>query len=172
MKSVKDNQGNSVVQPGPMVKCVNEFYTSDNINTDQMETIIDAVQTKNIDNPTDLEEDISETELSFAIRQMNTNTSPGIDGLTVKFYLTFGSILKDDLLGIIKACNEKGSLSCTTNTALIRLIHKNRGERDDLKNWRPISLLTVDYKIISKVLTNRLSHAYSHRRGTNMWSLW
>ena len=38
-----------------------------------------------------------------------------------------------------------------------RLVYKKRGDRKNLKNWRPICLLNVDYKIISKVLTTRLS---------------
>lgn len=38
-----------------------------------------------------------------------------------------------------------------------RLIFKKRGDRKNLKNWHPITLLDVDYKIISKILTTRLS---------------
>ena len=38
----------------------------------------------------------------------------------------------------------------------IRLLHK-KGDRSELKNWRPISLSNADYKIMSKVLTTRLN---------------
>ena len=39
---------------------------------------------------------------------------------------------------------------------VITLIYKNKGELDNLKNWRPITLCNLDYKILTKILTNRL----------------
>ena len=53
------------------------------------------------------------------------------------------------------------------NTALIRLIYKNKGCKEDLRNWRPTSLLTVDYKLISKCITNRLKIIMSDIIGEN-----
>jgi len=42
-------------------------------------------------------------------------------------------------------------------TNVTQLIYKKRGDIKNLKNWRPISLLNVDYKICSKAITIRLS---------------
>ena len=44
---------------------------------------------------------------------------------------------------------------------IITLIFKNKGSRDEIKNWRPISLLNLDYKILTKVLTMRLKNNIS-----------
>ena len=46
----------------------------------------------------------------------------------------------------------------TSNT---RVIFK-KGDRKNLKNWRPISLLNVDYKLCSKVLSLRLSKVFEY----------
>jgi hypothetical protein len=46
-------------------------------------------------------------------------------------------------------------LSESQNREIITLMFKS-GEREDTKNWRPITLLNVDYKIVSKILAERL----------------
>ena len=45
--------------------------------------------------------------------------------------------------------------------SVTHLIFKKHGDRKCLKNWRPNSLLNVDYKIFSKVITSRLSKVLS-----------
>ena len=52
----------------------------------------------------------------------------------------------------------KGQLSYTQSTGHIKLIYK-KGQRNRLQNWRPITLLNTDYKILSKLLANRLKRA-------------
>ena len=162
MRFFLNKEGKFVDKPVQMVDCVNKFYRdlycSENINNVQMETIVASVKTKTFktDDVIYLERDIHEIELRQALFQMSKDKSPGIDGLTVEFYRAFWYTLKDDLVDVIKECKHDNFLPNTMHTAVIRLIYKNAGCREDLKNWRPISLLTVDYKLISKVLTNRL----------------
>ena len=53
------------------------------------------------------------------------------------------------------ALNNK-DMSESMREGLITLIYKGKGNREDIKNWRPISLLNTDYKIISKILAGRV----------------
>ena len=105
----------------------------------------------------EMEQNITEKELYEALKEMNKDKAPGMDGLTVEFYLTYWNIIKNELTDVFAYCKNTNCLSESMNLALIRLIYKNKGERNHLKNWRPISLLNVDYKILTKVLTKRMS---------------
>lgn len=63
----------------------------------------------------------------------------------------------DKYIQIINMSLENGILIESQRGSIITLLCKDPSNKEFLKNWRPISLLNVDYKIISKVLTNRLS---------------
>ncbi len=98
---------------------------------------------------------ITEAECITAISQMKNNKSPGIDGLPYEFYSRFWPVLGADLVAVHNDNFSSGRLSFSQRTGLITLLYK-KGDRLDTKNWRPISLLCTDYKILAKILTNRL----------------
>ena len=98
---------------------------------------------------------INEEECLKALRQMKSNKSPGVDGLPYEFYTCFWPVFGEDLVSVYNDCFSSGCLSFSQRTGLITLLYK-KGDKLDTKNWRPISLLCTDYKILAKVLTNRL----------------
>ena len=98
---------------------------------------------------------ITTTELETALHDMHNNKSPGPDGLPVEFYRKFWPLIKKPLTSLFNHDFIHGSLSTTQSSALLRLLFK----KDDatlLKNWRPISLLNTDYKILAKAISQRL----------------
>ena len=75
---------------------------------------------------------------------MQSDNSPGNDGLTKEFYETFWTELKEIFVDSESEAKEKGILSTPQRQAIIKLIEKK--DRDDkfIQKWRPISLLNVD----------------------------
>ena len=105
--------------------------------------------------PQNLRIDIS--EIKIAIENMENDKSPGIDGIPAEFYKEFYTILKKDLQDIFnKVLFNLKTTPKTRNQAIITLIPKQTENLDELKYWRPISLLCSDYKILTKILSNRL----------------
>ena len=103
-----------------------------------------------------LEGEITYNELTNALKNMKNAKSPGNDGFTVEFFkffwLDFGHF-------ILKSLNDgyrKGTLSITQKQGIITCIPKPNKSRQLLKNWRPISLLNVIYKLASSVIANRI----------------
>ena len=99
------------------------------------------------------EGNITYAECWQAISAMADHKSPGCDGLPAEFYKLLFPIFGDVFIDSIN--NNVGLMSPSQRIGLITLLCKDPDHSDELGNWRPISLLNVDYKIISKVLVNR-----------------
>ncbi len=102
----------------------------------------------------DLEEPISIQELDLSASQGNKSAA-GMDGINNCFIKKFWHYLRTPLHRYVLFCHGTGTLSQSFKTASIKLIPK-KGDTSKLKNWRPISLLSCLYKVISRALNNRL----------------
>ena len=108
-----------------------------------------------------LEGPLTLNECYQAMFNMEPGKSPGSDGLPVEFYLLFWKTIGEDLAEVLNHSYEVRTLPLSMRQAMIMLAHK-KGDKNRLSNWRPISLLNVDYKIGSKSLANRLQPGLEH----------
>ena len=92
----------------------------------------------------------------IALQTIENNKSPGNDGLTKEFYITFWNKVKAPLLLAIEKSYLVKQLSAWQKQAAITLIGKKRRDERYIQNWRPISLLDLDVKLISKALAEHL----------------
>ena len=89
------------------------------------------------------------------MKKLPIGKPPGLDGLPVEFYHNMWPNIKLDFLEMVKEVRNTKNVSDCQEKGVIRLIFKKE-DRSDLKFYRPISLLNVDVKIITKTLALRL----------------
>ena len=135
------------------------LYTSQNIDDNDIDNYLNDFEPINIDKFENdcLGSEITDEEIRNAIFTLNKDKSPGQDGITSEFYQQFWPKLTHILNEVYTEILQNGELSPTMKNGLITLIYKKKGDPSILKFWRPITLLTVDYKILSKILTTRFS---------------
>ena len=91
---------------------------------------------------------------------MKKEKSPGLDGLPSEFYQCFWKQLGPLFYKALNDIFNTEKLSYTQRLSVISLIYK-KGEKENLKNYRPISLTNTDYKIIAFVFARRLQNILS-----------
>ena len=89
-------------------------------------------------------------ELEEGLKHLPVSKTPGLDGLPVEFYKKMWPIVKSGFLEMVREVQKQNIISDSQRNGAIKLIFKKE-DRSDLKLYRPISLLNVDVKIITKL---------------------
>ncbi|KAH1150639.1 hypothetical protein GYH30_044590 [Glycine max] len=101
-----------------------------------------------------------EDEIQAAVWECGSEKSPGPDGLNFKFIKHFWRTMKPDISRFIAEFHANGAFPRGSNASFIALIPKKR-DPQNLNECRPISLIGCIYKIVAKLLANRLKKILS-----------
>ena len=101
-------------------------------------------------------------DMTIAIKTMSNNKTPGEDGLPIEFYKIFWVEIKDVFLEAILYAYDEKKLFSSARKGILNLIPKANKDTRLVKNLRPITLLNTDYKIIEKVIANKMVPALEH----------
>jgi hypothetical protein len=103
----------------------------------------------------DLMKEFTEKEISDALFQIGPLKAPGPDGFPARFFQRNWAALKSDVIRAVKRFFQDGTMPEGVNETTIVLIPKSN-EACELKDFRPISLCNVVYKVVAKCIINRL----------------
>ena len=89
------------------------------------------------------------------MRNLPRNKSPGPDGIPNEYYKTFAKLISDELTNVLNESHRGGRLHQSTKEGTISVLYKKK-DRKDIRNYRPITLLNGDYKILTRTLCKRM----------------
>ncbi len=163
MHSLRDNTGRLLHESAEIRKCAVGFYET--LFKKESQEIPEVAQSfyeglPQVSEETNIELGglISEAELYTALQSLESGKAPGMDGLPVDLYKVFWKEISKDLSLVLMNSLENGLLPISCRRAILTLLPK-KGDLQEIKNWRPVALLSTDYKLLSKVLAMRLKKA-------------
>ena len=112
--------------------------------------------TLNLEEARRLEVPFREEEVLKALNDMNGDKALGPDGFTIAFWQASWNFVKEDVMNMFRDFYNNGTFAKSLNSTFIVLIPK-KGGAEDLKDFRPTNLVESIYKLLAKVLANRLN---------------
>ena len=129
------------------------LYTSHPTDPDSQQRVLNFINARVTDSDSErMQELVSESEVFKIVKNIKKNKSPGSDGLTIEFYIQTWHIIGRELTETINNTILGDSLPNSWNEGVVTLIYKDKGDAEEIKNYRPITFLNVDYKIMTRIL--------------------
>ena len=99
---------------------------------------------------------IKEEEIRDALKSVGLDKSPGIDGLPYEVFLRLSHMFVPLLATIYNNWMRQGTIPRRFTRGIVKLLRKNKHGGDGISNFRPLTMLNTDLKILAKILANRL----------------
>jgi len=162
INAVKDETGNVITEREKILRTTEKFY----INLyEQKQPAPEEVKVsmKNIVMNVGSEDipDITDEEIKSNIKAMKRDKAPGIDGIVPDLIKEGEETLLEPLRTLLNLCLHERKIPEDWNKLLTILLHK-KGDKNNLKNYRPISLLPQVYKLLTRIITSRLENKLEH----------
>ena len=154
--------GNIVLEPKQILekeeRFFREIYPSKNVCPESvnLELFFDGLNTLKQEEADTCEGLLTLEECTKSPKPFMNDKTPGSDGFTIEFYCFFWNAIGPIMVESFNYAFENGEMSISQKRGIISLIPKKDKDKKYLKNWRPISLLNNDYKIVTKALALRL----------------
>ena len=142
---------------GSIAEGITQFYRRLYFENEAHPPVLDDVEFGRIseEDALWLDRPFEEEEVFGVVSGFNGDKSPGPDGFSIAFFQSCWSILKSDIMAVLHNFHEQVVFERSLNVSFLALIPK-KADAVEVKDFRPISLVGGIYKIISKVLANRL----------------
>jgi hypothetical protein len=134
----------------------NTHNSNHHIREDEADMLATTGNKLNNNTHEELTRPIEEKEIWQIIKNNPPDKSPGTDGLNNEFYKEHWPLVKKYVIKSMNYGLDTGQLCLSQRRGVISLIPKPQKNLEELKNWRPITLLNQDYKYLTKTIANRI----------------
>lgn len=163
IEGIRNGNGVWVNKEEEVMEVVRDYFVksfSGISQSDQVQEVLAGVEWKVSEDMNDrLTRPFEREEIGQAMKQMEPQKAPGIDGTPALFYQRYWGLVGNELMDAVMEVLNGGKMDREWNRTRIILIPKVKKPKQ-ITEYRPISLSNVTYKLVSKVMVNRLKEIF------------